>query len=41
MKGKLIVFEGPEGCGKSTQAQMAFEYLKGRGIKSVLLREPG
>jgi len=41
MKGKLIVFEGPEGCGKSTQAQMAFEYLKGRGIKTVLLREPG
>jgi len=41
MKGKLIVFEGPEGCGKSTQAQMAFEYLKSRGIKTVLLREPG
>lgn len=41
MKGKLIVFEGPEGCGKSTQAQMVFDYMKSIGIKTVLLREPG
>lgn len=41
MKGKLIVFEGPEGCGKSTQAEMVFDYLQNNDVKTVLLREPG
>jgi len=41
MKGKLIVFEGPEGCGKSTQAEMVFDYLQNNDVKAVLLREPG
>jgi dTMP kinase len=41
MKGKLVVFEGPEGCGKSTQAQLAHVYLKESGVKAIMLREPG
>ncbi len=40
-KGKLYVFEGPEGCGKDTQISL-FEYtLKAKRIKYKSLREPG
>lgn len=41
MRGKFITFEGSEGCGKSTQSRMLFDYLKDRGQKAIYLREPG
>jgi len=41
MKGKFITFEGSEGCGKSTQSRMLFDYLKAKGKKVIYLREPG
>ncbi len=41
MKGKFITFEGSEGCGKSTQSEMLFGYLKSKGLKAIYLREPG
>ncbi|MCX8093377.1 MAG: dTMP kinase [Candidatus Goldbacteria bacterium] len=41
MKGKLIVFEGPEGCGKTTKAKMVYNFFKKKNKKVVLLREPG
>ncbi len=41
MKGKFITFEGSEGCGKSTQSEMLFRYLKAKGLKVIYLREPG
>ncbi len=41
MKSKFITFEGSEGCGKSTQSEMLFSYLKARGYKVIYLREPG
>jgi dTMP kinase len=41
MKSKFITFEGSEGCGKSTQSEMLFRYLKAKGAKVVYLREPG
>ena len=41
MKGKFITFEGSEGCGKSTQSRMLFDYLKSQGKKAIYLREPG
>lgn len=39
-KGRLIVFEGIDGAGKSTQAQLLYQYLKDKGCKVVLSREP-
>ncbi|MFA5346449.1 MAG: dTMP kinase [Candidatus Omnitrophota bacterium] len=41
MKGKFITFEGSEGCGKSTQSRLLYEYLKTRGKRVIYLREPG
>ncbi|MFH0917975.1 MAG: dTMP kinase, partial [Candidatus Omnitrophota bacterium] len=41
MKSKFITFEGSEGCGKSTQSEMLFSYLKTKGAKVIYLREPG
>jgi dTMP kinase len=41
MKGKFITFEGSEGCGKSTQSKLLYQYLKNKGYAVVYLREPG
>lgn len=38
--GKFIVFEGLDGSGKSTQAEMLFSYLKQKGQKVHLTSEP-
>ncbi len=38
---KIIVFEGPEGSGKSTQARLVCDALKARGVDAELVREPG
>ncbi len=37
-RGRFIVIEGPDGCGKSTQARRLANYL---GRRALLLREPG
>ncbi len=37
----FIVFEGIDGCGKTSQANMLNDYLNNRGVDSVLTREPG
>ncbi len=39
--GRLIVFEGPEGAGKSTQIAHLVSRLRGVGIDPVVTREPG
>jgi len=41
MKGLFIAFEGPDGCGKSTQIRFLNEYLIGLGLDVVCTREPG
>lgn len=41
MKGRFIVFDGPDGAGKSTQAAALGEHLRGCGERVQLLREPG
>ena len=40
-RGKFIAFEGGEGAGKSTQAQLLADALAVRGITCTLTREPG
>ncbi len=40
-KGKFIVLEGPDRCGKSTQAKMLVNYLISKGKEVILTREPG
>ncbi len=40
-KKKIIVFEGIEGSGKSLHLKNISTYLKKRGVKHILFREPG
>src|SRR4051812_30176325 len=40
-KGSLIVFEGPDGVGKSTIAAAVAQALNSRGAKSKLMSFPG
>jgi len=40
-RGKFITLEGGEGGGKSTQAQKLAAALAGKGVDTVLTREPG
>ncbi len=37
----FISLEGPDGCGKSTQAALLADYLRGRGHTVLATREPG
>lgn len=37
----LITFEGIDGSGKSTQARLLDEFLRGEGYETLLVREPG
>lgn len=39
-RGSLIVFEGLDGCGKSTQLDLLYEWLCERGVDCVKTREP-
>ena len=40
-KGLFITFEGGDGCGKTTQIKLIDEYLRDKGYKTLLTREPG
>ena len=38
--GRFIVFEGLDGAGTTTQADLLLKYLRGKNIKAHLTREP-
>lgn len=40
-QGLFITFEGADGCGKTTQIKLLDEYLRQKGYKTLLTREPG
>ena len=40
-KGLFITLEGPDGCGKTTQAGFLVQWLRDRGREVVETREPG
>lgn len=40
-RGRLIVFEGPEGAGKTTQLRRLGAWLAQHGVAHVSVREPG
>jgi len=40
-KGIIVSFEGIDGCGKSTQSEKFYGYLKKKGLPVIFLREPG
>jgi dTMP kinase len=39
--GSFITLEGPDGSGKTTQAQLLVEWLRDQGHDVILTREPG
>jgi dTMP kinase len=41
LRGKFIVFDGNEGCGKSTQAGLVKQRLHDLNIPAMLVRDPG
>ena len=40
-RGKYIVIEGPNGTGKTTQADLLIDYLESKGITAHHIKEPG
>jgi len=40
-RGRLIVLEGPDASGKTTQARLLADALTQRGLRALMVREPG
>ncbi len=41
LKGKFIVLDGPEGCGKSTQLRLLADHLRTNRVPVTTVRDPG
>lgn len=39
--GKFIVLDGPDGCGKSTQAKLLAQWIEQQGVAIEMFRDPG
>ncbi len=39
--GKFIVFDGPDGCGKTTQRDLLARHLEDQGLNVVTCKDPG
>ena len=39
--GKFIALDGPDGCGKSTQAKLLAQWLSKQGVPTETFRDPG
>jgi len=41
LKGRFVVFDGPDGCGKTTQLQRFTRFVHEQGVDVCHVREPG
>jgi dTMP kinase len=41
LSGKFIVFDGPDGCGKSTQISRLMKKLDSQGVEAISVYDPG
>ena len=41
LAGKFIVLDGPDGCGKSTQAKLLAQWAAEQGVETEAFRDPG
>lgn len=41
LSGKFIVLDGPDGCGKTTQAELLAQWLKSQNVAVESFRDPG
>lgn len=41
LQGRLVVLDGPDGCGKSTQVERLCEWVSKQGVEVVTFRDPG
>ena len=41
LAGKFIVIDGPDGAGKTTQAELLSEFLTEAGLDICRIRDPG
>ena len=41
LRGRFVVFDGPDGCGKTTQCRRIFRFVAAAGVEVCQVREPG
>ena len=41
LQAKFIVLDGPDGCGKTTQAKLLAQWLQEQGVSMEMFRDPG
>ena len=41
LRGRFVVFDGPDGCGKSTQVRRFADWANAQGVTVTEVREPG